>query len=225
MAAGDEPPRCCARPCGRRLGSAGDSRGVPSKTASGRSCWGEAPALPPPAGMPPGGDAGRGNFCRPARPPAWHSLRPAGSPAAGGQHFGSRPGTVPFLCKSGSPRRRPQPCSCPFPPCWPPSSFGDRSVRAGGGAVDRGPPRPPDLMLRLQPVRSPTGRVPGGTVGQSRTDQGLARGILPDGAGGPVRAVLRCDRGPRKGQGHRDAEGRGGPGRERGSDTVPLPKS
>lgn len=77
--------------------------------------------------------------------------------------------------------------------------------------MDRGPPRPPDLMLRLQPVRSPTGRVPGGTVGQSRTDQGLARGILPDGAGGPVRAVLRCDRGPRKGQGHRDAEGRGGP--------------
>ena len=61
--------------------------------------------------------------------PAWHSGPPlAGSRAAGGRRFGSRPGAVSFLCKSIDPPRHPQPCSClqscPPPPCRPLRSFG-----------------------------------------------------------------------------------------------------
>lgn len=61
--------------------------------------------------------------------PAWRSGPPlAGSRAAGGRRFGSRPGAVSFLCKSIDPPRHPQPCSClqscPPPPCRPLRSFG-----------------------------------------------------------------------------------------------------
>lgn len=65
--------------------------------------------------------------------PAWHSEPPlAGSRAAGGRRFGSRPGAVSFLCKSIDPPRHPQPCSClqscPPPPCRPLRSFGGWGV-------------------------------------------------------------------------------------------------
>ena len=93
---------------------------------------------------------------------AWRSgPPPAGSPAAGGRRLGSRPGAVPFLCKSSAVAGGLGPAAArspAHPPCGPRRSCRDRrGVERGARSLRSSQtlPPPPVSFLKLQTCPEP----------------------------------------------------------------------
>lgn len=122
---------------GGSCGWAGGSRGVPG-TGCLQAVVGVR-ALPRGAGMLPARDSFPETCahlaCLPACLPSTLNHFPR-IPAAGGQHLGSRPGAMSFLCKSRDPLRWPQPRS--FGTALPIPSLLDSGELCRGNACEGG---------------------------------------------------------------------------------------